>query len=42
MPIRNVESTLPDREYIAALEQELTELRGLVEQLKQDMVEARR
>lgn len=36
MAIRNVISTLPDKEYIAALERELFELRQIVERLAQN------
>jgi hypothetical protein len=31
MPIRNVRSTLPDPEYVKALEEELRELRKVAE-----------
>ena len=37
MAIRNVESTLPDDQYIRALEAELAELRSTVEALRGDV-----
>lgn len=35
-------SSLPDEKYIRALEQEIAELRNLVERMRLDIVEARR
>ncbi len=37
MPIRNVVSTLPDQQYVAALEAELAELRKMVEANQQNV-----
>lgn len=41
MAILNQESTLPDREYIAALERWVQWATAEIEQLKLDVVEAR-
>lgn len=41
MAIQNVESTLPDKAYIAALERDLREVHAELAQIKQDIVEAR-
>lgn len=41
MAIRNVESTLPDRKYVMALESELADLRADVERMKQELAARR-
>jgi hypothetical protein len=42
MSINNVESTLADPAYIAALEKELRDIRAEMERMRSDIVEARR
>jgi hypothetical protein len=42
MSIRNVPSTLPDPEYIRALEAELADLRALIERIRLDSISQRR
>lgn len=41
MAILNVESTLPDREWVAAVEKAISDLQAENLQLKQDIAEAR-
>lgn len=42
MPVKNVRSTLPDPEWIQAVETELAELRSLIAQLRLDVIGQRR
>jgi phage shock protein A len=42
MAINNVESTLADRAYIAALEQKIRDMEARMDRMEGDIVEARR